>query len=189
MNEFIHKIEHKFNKNDKLYWFAIRVSYGRVLKFCSTLQEDGVECFVPMCSKKVEKNGKTMTVTVPTVSNLCFVRATRAYLNDCFSTLGENRYAHFIWNVHTRQPIVVPDKAMADFMHICTVMADETLYLKDVTSKLHEGQKVRVIDGPFKGVEGTVLRIKRSRRVVVDFPGLLAVATNYIDPRCLEPLE
>ena len=105
------------------------------------------------------------------------------------SSMGENRYVHFIWNVHTRQPIIVPDKAMEDFMQICRVMSDETHYLKDITSKLHEGQKVKVIEGPFKGVEGTVLRIKRSRRVVVDFPGLLAVATNYIDPRCLQSLE
>lgn len=85
-------------------------------------------------------------------------------------------------------PIIVPDKAMEDFIHISKVMSDEVLYLQDVTSKLKEGQKVRVTDGPFKGIEGTILRIKRSRRVVVELPGLLAIATNYIDPRDLEPV-
>ena len=167
-------------------WYAVRVSYGRVLKFCAGLKEDGIETFVPMTRKEVVKNGRTVSVSVPAVSNLCFVHTTRSVLEERMFLMGENRYAHFIWNVHTRQPIVVPDKAMMDFMHICEVMSDETLYLKDITSKLHEGQKVRVIDGPFKGIEGTILRIKRSRRVVVDFPGLLAVATNYIDPRDLE---
>jgi transcription antitermination factor NusG len=170
-------------------WYAVRVSYGRVLKFCAGLTEDGVETFVPMTRKEVVKKGKTVTVSVPAISNLCFVHTTRNLLEDRMSSMGENRYVHFIWNVHTRQPIIVPDKAMEDFMQICRVMSDETLYLKDITSKLHEGQKVKVIEGPFKGVEGTVLRIKRSRRVVVDFPGLLAVATNYIDPRCLQSLE
>jgi transcription antitermination factor NusG len=151
--------------------------------------EDGIESFVPMTRKKVVKNGQTVSITVPAISNLCFVRTTRNILEERMISMGERRYAHFIWNVHTRQPIIVPDKAMEDFIHICTVMSDETLYLKDITSKLHEGQRVRVIDGPFKGIEGTVLRVKRSRRVVVDFPDLLAVATNYIDPRNLEPLE
>ena len=174
--------------NDKLYWFAVRVSYGRVLKFCSVLKEEGVECFVPMCTKKVEKNGKKMTVTVPAVSNLCFVHTTRVRLNEYFLTMGDSRYAHFIWDTRTREPIVVPDKAMQDFIQISQVMNDEALYLKDITSKLHEGQKVRVTDGPFKGVEGVVLRIKRSRRVIVDFPGLLAIATNFIDPRFLEAI-
>ena len=170
-------------------WYAVRVSYGRVLRFCAGLNEDGIETFVPMTHKEVVRNGKTVSLSVPAISNLCFVRTTRAVLEDHMYSMGEDRYAHFIWNVHTRKPIVVPDKAMADFIHICGVMSDETLYLKDITSKLHEGQKVRVIEGPFKGIEGTVLRIKRSRRVVVDFPGLLAVATSYIDPRDLEPLE
>jgi hypothetical protein len=77
---------------------------------------------------------------------------------------------------------------MEDFMRICLVMNDEALYLKDITSKLHEGQRVRMTDGPFKGIEGVVLRVKRSRRVIVDFPGLLAIATNYIDPRFLEAI-
>ena len=100
--------------------------------------------------------------------------------------MGEARHAHFMWDKSTREPITVSDKAMADFMQICRVMADEVLYLKDITSKLREGQKVRVINGPFKGIEGVILRIKRSRRVVVDFPELLAVATSFVDPRDIE---
>ena len=167
-------------------WYAIRVSYGRTLKFCAALQELGVEHFVPMARKKTVKGGKTVTVTAPAVSNLCFVRSTKAFIQEYFEGMGENRPAHFMWDKSTREPIVVSDKAMEDFMQVCRIMSDDTLYLKDITDKLREGQKVRVIDGPFKGVEGTILRIKRSRRVVVELPGLLAVATNYIDPRSLE---
>ena len=167
-------------------WYAIRVSYGRTLKFCAALQELGVEHFVPMARKKTVKDGKTVTVTAPAVSNLCFVRSTKAFIQEYFEGMGENRPAHFMWDKSTREPIVVSDKAMEDFMQVCRIMSDDTLYLKDITDKLREGQKVRVIDGPFKGVEGTILRIKRSRRVVVELPGLLAVATNYIDPRSLE---
>ena len=100
--------------------------------------------------------------------------------------MGDARYASFFWDKATRDPIVVSDKAMADFMQISRVMADEALYLQDISAKLQAGQKVRVLEGPFKGVEGTVIRVKRSRRVVVDFPGLLAIATTFIDPRDLE---
>ena len=169
-----------------IHWFAIRVSYGRVLKFCASLEEIGVEYFVPMNRKKIVKDGKTITLTVPAVSNLCFVRSAKAWIDDYLKGLGENRPAHFMWDKSTRNPIIVSDKAMSDFMQVCQIMSDDALYLKDITSKLHEGQKVRVIDGPFKGVEGVVLRIKRSRRVVVDFPGLLAVATSFVDPHDLE---
>ncbi len=178
---------HKIMKDDKkVYWFAIRVSYGRVLKVADSLREDGFECFVPMCRKKVDKDGKKIFVTVPAVSNLGFVHTTRSRLEEYFEGMGEDRPAHFMWDRSTRKPMIVSDKAMADFMHVCQIMSDEALYLKDITDKLRLGQKVRVIDGPFKGVEGTVLRIRRSRRVVVEIPGLLAVATTYIDPREIE---
>jgi transcription antitermination factor NusG len=43
-----------------------------------------------------------------------------------------------------------------------------------------------VKEGPFKGVEGVVVRIKNSRRVMVELPGLFAVATNYIPVDNLE---
>ena len=170
----------------EIRWYAVRVSYGRVLKFCAGLKEDGMEYFVPMCTRKVERNGKRITVSVPAVSNLCFVHTTKDALHQIFERMGEARYVSFFWDKATREPIVVSDKAMADFMQISRVMADETLYLKDVAAKLQAGQKVRVLEGPFKGVEGTVIRVKRSRRVVVDFPGLLAIATTFIDPRDLE---
>jgi transcription antitermination factor NusG len=167
-------------------WFAIRVTYSRELKFCKALNEAGFETFVPMKRKKVEKNGVTSHVMVPAVSNLCFVNTEKPLLDEYMSLLGEANPAHYIWNKATKNPIIVPDKAMADFIQISKVMADEVLYLQDVTSKLQAGQKVRVKEGPFKGIEGVVIRVKRSRRVVVDFPGLLAVATSYIDPRELE---
>ena len=167
-------------------WFAIRVTYGRELKFCQALNEAGFETFVPMTRKKVEKNGQTTHVVVPAVSNLCFVNTEKQKLDEYMTQLGESNPAHYIWDKGTKKPIVVPDKAMSDFIQITKVMSDEVLYLQDVTAKLQAGQKVRVKDGPFKGIEGTILRVKRSRRVVVDFPGLLAVATNFIDPRELE---
>lgn len=167
-------------------WYAVRVSYGRVLKFSAGLESAGIEHFVPMCVKKVERDGKKVSVIVPAVSNLCFVHSSKSLIDEYFISLGEARNAHFIWDKATRNPIVVNDKSMQDFMQISRVMSDDILYLKDVADKLRAGQKVRVIDGPFKGVKGTVLRVKRSRRVVVDFPGLLAIATTYIDPRDLQ---
>ena len=168
------------------HWYALRVSYGRTLKFHAQLKELGVESYVPMCRKKVQKNGKETTVIVPAITNLCFARTTKSYLEELFRGMGETRYAYFMWDRSTQDPIIVSDKAMTDFIRVSTLMSDDALYLKDITSKLQEGQRVRVLEGPFKGVEGTILRIKRSRRIVVELPGLLAVATDFVDPRLLE---
>ena len=167
-------------------WYAIRVTYSRELKFQTRLNEAGFETFVPMCRKKIEKNGKTVTKIVPAVANLCFVKTSYEELRRYMCDLGEGCPARFIWDKSTRNPIVVPDKAMEDFMVISRTMSDEVLYLKEVSAKLREGQKVRITDGPFKGVEGIVVRIKKSRRVMVELPGMFAITTNYIPLQELE---
>ena len=167
-------------------WHAIRVTYSRELKFQASLQEAGFEAFVPMCRKKIERNGKQQTVVVPAVANLCFVRATYVELREFMDFFGEANPARFIWDKSTRKPIVVPDKAMADFILISRSMFDDVLILQEISSKLREGQKVRIKEGPFKGVEGTVVRIKKSRRVMVELPGMFAITTNYVPLQDLE---
>ena len=170
-------------------WHAIRVTYGRELKFSEVLQNEGFETFIPMALKKFEKDGRKEEKIVPAVSNLCFVRADQQTLYQFFKDMGEGCPARFIWDKSTREPITVPDKAMADFMLVSRTMLDDTIYLSEISSKLREGQTVKVINGPFKGVEGKVVRIRKSRRIMVELPGMLAVATTYIPNNWLEPIS
>lgn len=164
----------------------MRVTYGRALKFKASLDEAGFETFVPMCRKTVVKDGRTSRVLVPAVTNLCFVRSTKASIDAFIKDFGEGCPVRFMWDKATRLPVVVPEKPMEDFMKISNTMADDVIYLKEISAKLREGQKVRVTQGPFSGVEGTIIRIRRSRRVMVELPGMLAVATTYIRPDELE---
>ena len=154
----------------KVSWYAVRVTYGREKKFCAFLDGRGFETFVPA------------------VSNLCFVKTLKSDLDEVMMDMGEACPARYMWDKATRLPIIVPDKAMEDFIRISRIMADEALYLSDISAKLRVGQKVRVLSGPFKDIEGVVVRVKRSRRVVVELPGLLAIATTYIKPSELEIL-
>lgn len=169
-------------------WFAIRVTYHRELKFQKALDAAGFRTFVPMCMKKTVRDGIEKTETVPAVNNLCFVRTTRAEFNDFLAGCGPSCPARYIWDRASRQPIVVPEKAMDDFIKICGTMHEDLVYLTRVSSKLRLGQRVRVCSGPFEGVEGIVVRIRRSRRIMVELPGMLAVATTYVSPENVVPV-
>ena len=173
---------------DEIKWYAVRVTYSRELKFQALLQEAGFQTFVPMCRRTVEKNGKKEQKVVPAVSNLCFVKALKPDLDDFMRRMGEACPARYIWDKSTRLPIVVPTKAMEDFMKVSLSMVDDVIYLQEISAKLREGQRVRVKAGPFEGVEGTVIRVKRSRRVMVELPGMLAIATTIVKPEGLEIL-
>lgn len=227
-------------------WHAIRVTYGRELKFQAVLQQAGYETFVPMVLKKLDpathrpsspnpsspnpaspnpaspspagnhpsgnhpvgshpagnhpadiaqKNTaptpasyKTAAQTklVPAVSNLLFVRGEQDDLYEFFKGIGEGCPARFIWDKVTRNPVTVSDKAMADFITVSNAMLEDTIYLTELNSTLREGQKVRILEGPFKGVEGRIIRIRRSRRILVELPGMLSIAATFIPTDNLE---
>ena len=135
---------------DDKKWFALRVTYSRELKFQAVLQEAGFQTFVPMCRRTVERNGKKEKKLVPAVSNLLFVRSERITIESFMRDLGESCPARFIWDKSIRQPITVPSKAMEDFMKVSLSMVDDVIYLKEISAKLREGQKVRVKTGPFE---------------------------------------
>lgn len=78
---------------------------------------------------------------------------------------------------------------MEDFIRVSSAVDDDIVYMSDVSPLLRSGQKVRVKAGPFAGVEGRVVRIRKAKRVMVELPGMLAVATAYIKGEWLEAVE
>ena len=93
----------------------------------------------------------------------------------------------FIWDRTTRLPVVVPAKQMEDFIRVCE-LSDDAVFLSELDDKLRNGAKVRVVFGPLAGVEGRVVRIRKSRRILVELSGLLSVASTYIPVDYLEPI-
>jgi len=59
---------------------------------------------------------------------------------------------------------------------------------EDIT-RFKQGEKVRVVEGPLKGAEGYIKRIRRNRRLLVSIEGIVAVATSYIPPQFLEKVK
>ena len=195
-------------------WYALRVSYSRELKVRDKLNELGVKTFVPMMWRRCPvkpgmTKGKQTTSSlpaptgqsteslkrmrknpsrrlVPAVGNLCFAYSTRAELEDFIRGYGDTSPVHFYWDRTANKPLTVPEKAMNDFIAVSSTLDEDLIYITEITSKLREGQTVKVKEGPFKGIEGKVVRIRKSRRILVELPGMLAVATTYIQPEYLE---
>lgn len=175
--------------DDSIRWFALRVTYRRELKVQERLNELEIKSFVPMMTVREEKGGKIFRRQVQAVGNLIFVQASRKAVEEYMLSEGDRRMTHFIWDKVTRQPIVIPEKQIEDFIRISTESSDDAIYLSKVSEKLRGGMKVKVRRGPFVGVTGTVVRLRKSRRVLVELPGVLAVASAYIPIEDLEVLD
>lgn len=165
---------------DNTEWFALRATYSRELKVQALLKEKGLTTFVPMSWRTVEKNGRRVRKLAPAVSNLCFVRWTRESLDAFIHSFGGSSPVTYYWDRTTDRPLVIPEKAMEDFIAVSSTMDQDLIYLTTISSKLRDGQLVKVKEGPFKGIQGRIVRIRKSRRILVELPGMLAVATTYI---------
>ena len=170
-------------------WFVLRVTYSRELKIKDALDKRGVSTFVPMMWKKVEKEGNTRKMLVPAVSNLCFVFWTKADIDAFISEFGDKSPVHYYWDRTSSRPMTVPSKAMDDFVKVASSLDEDLVYITEISDKLREGQTVKVRSGAFAGVEGKIVRIRKSRRLMVELPGMLAVASTYINPYDVEILN
>ena len=153
-------------------WHVLRATYARELKVQDQMREQGLRTFIPMMWKEKK--------LVPAITGLVFVNATRDQLDSYIRSFGEDRPVNYYWDRTANRPLTVPDKAMEDFISIASTMDPDLIYITEISDKLREGQKVIVKEGPFKGVEGKVVRIRKSRRILVEIPGMLAVASTYV---------
>ena len=168
------------------HWFVLRVSYSRELKIKAQLDAMGITTFVPMMWKKKTVDGKTEKKLVPAVGNLCFVHWNKNGLDNFISSFGENSPVHYYWDRTLQRPLTVPQVAMDDFIKVASTVDEDLIYLTEISSKLREGQTVKVRSGAFAGVTGKIVRIKKSRRIMVELPGMLAVASTFVNPGNVE---
>lgn len=151
------------------------------------LREHGIRTFIPMTWHKSDPaTGKQQKTLVPAITGLVFAQATREALDAYIRSFGDARPVNYYWDRTANRPLTIPDKAMEDFIAVASTMDEDLIYITEISAKLREGQTVKVKEGPFKGVEGKIVRIRKSRRILVELPGMMAVASTYVAPEFLE---
>ena len=171
-------------------WFAMSAPYRREKKAQELLDSKGIDNYVAMHYETVVRRGIKKRVRVPVIHNLVFAHCTRSEIDAVKRGVP---YLQF----HTTRvegknvPIVVPDAQMEQFMKVCDTFDDDLRFFGPGEVNLAKGTKVRILEGQFKGVVGTFVRVagSRSRRVVVEVPLVVYVATAYVAPEDLEILS
>ena len=169
-----------------LHWFPMRVTYHREMKIKALLDELGVECFLPMHYELVEtKTGGKKRVLSPAIHNLIFVRSTQEFLTHlkmCREEFASLRYMmkKSVSGDFKGEILQVPDRQMDNFMRVASVQDDRVMFLDNNAFVNKVGQRVKVNDGFFAGVEGVIKRINKNKRVVVQLEGVAAVAIAFV---------
>lgn len=161
-------------------WFAIRVTYNREMKVKRELDSLHIENFLPMTYRIVMRGERKIKELVPAIHNLIFVNISAEKLREYKSTT--QLPIRYIMNRETREPIIIPERQMKNFIAVAGNLSEQIVYLEPNASNFKKGDKVKIIGGVFEGAEGYFMRIKGDRRVVVCINGLAAVATAFIHP-------
>lgn len=172
-----------------LHWFAVRVAYCREMVLKDILDREHIENFIPMRYGMVMKGGKRVRKTVPAIHNLVFIHSTRRRIDALKEAVEGKVSVRFIMNREHCRPVIVPDAQMRSFILVAGNYDEAVLYMEPAELNLVKGQKVRITDGVFKGVVGEFVRIRHDRRVVVNIEGVMAIATTFVPPSLIEPLD
>lgn len=198
-----------------LHWYALKVFYNKVFEIEDLLGAMGIETYLAVDKvllkgaahliarrhiATLKAQGKRDTRYVeegalifqrtPLVSSLLFFRADEGGLRAVESAMkdvNDNAKGFIYKTADWKQYAIVPDRQMATF-RLVTAKGSQGLefFSSDSLTRFKEGRKVRVKEGPFKGAEGYIKRIRRDRRLLVSIEGIVAVATAYIPPELLE---
>lgn len=170
----------KEQKQEPVAWFVIRVTYGRERKLHKELEERKIDHFLP--EKTVTYNrpsdGKIVHRKKSAIPNMIFIHDTRSNIQALKTELEGRLPMRYMMNKTTHQPVTVRDRQMQDFIRLVGSEGEKLLYLDNPDVVYEKGQPVEVIFGPFAGIQGYILRIRRDRKLVICLDGVLAAAVT-----------
>lgn len=177
------------------HWYVLRATYGREKLAHDYLVSKGVKAFCPM--QKVTKlvNGKRKTLCVSRLPNIFFAYGTEEVIKSYVYDNVNLPYLRFYYrhqhngNRIKRIPMVVPNDQIQSLKVICQAEADDIILAPFNIHKFSVGQRVRIVEGEFKGVVGRVARYQGQTRVGIYIDGLLTIATAYIPKNFIVPIE
>ncbi|MBQ1912368.1 MAG: transcriptional regulator [Bacteroidales bacterium] len=195
-------------ENTQQNWYAAKVFFNRVFVFEEQLAAEGYASYIAVAKvllkgedhlraarmlalpkftpdRRYIREGALIFERKPLISSLLFFQAAPdelVYIEKMLYGKG------FIYKkADGSGPAVIPPRQMASF-RLVTSSGDTglTFFADGPSINIRQGDRVRVLEGPLKGAEGYIKRIKKDRRLLVSIDGVVAVATSYIPQQFLE---
>ena len=158
----------------------MRVFNNRILRIKEEAELKGARTYMALKTN----NEKRQIQLAP---SLLFVRwtedALKAFKQDHFSDLMIYRRAD------STDPAPIDEQEMRMFILVTSATEGRDVDLLGPDQKIYDfrpGEKVRVTEGPFKGAEGIIKRIKKDRKLIVQVSGVVVVAVSNIPGQFLE---
>lgn len=146
---------------DSKKWFAIYVKSRNEKKVSKTLNDIGIESFLPLITKIKQWSDRRKKVEEPLFNSYLFVNIP---LSDYYKVLNVNGVVKFI--CFEKKPVEVPENQIeAIKKYICDTDIHDVDY---ETIDFKEGELVRIKAGQMKDLVGRFVEIKGKHRIMIE---------------------
>lgn len=161
---------------EKARWYALYLRSRFEGKVHTQLQRSGVECFLPLAEEVHAWSDRRKKVSVPLFPGYVFVKTEWKNWIQIVQVDGVIRFVSI-----RGHPSPIPD----DQIEWIRVVTGHPEHVRRETY-LSVGKRVRVIAGPFKGVEGLIVEVKGSTRVVIALEAIAQSISADVAPEFVE---
>ena len=159
-------------------WYAVQLAVNQEKQAASRLQQRGIESFLPLYQEVRRRTDRKVVLQLPLFPGYVFVRIA---LLDRLKVLETPRVVRLVG--FGPIPLAIPES------DIETLRAGLTIRQAMPHLYLQVGRRVRVVAGPFTGMQGILLRRKSSLRVVVSIDAILSSFTVEVDESEIESIS
>lgn len=176
-------------------WFVFRASYGREDKASDYLVDDGTYTYIAKRYTEKYVGGKRKRVLETLIPNLLFVYTTKEQAEIYIKQTPEVAYLTYYYN-HFEQdedqknpPLTVSCREMENFIRATWTKNEHLLFVEPSQVHYRSGELVKVVEGPFMGVEGKVARVAGQQRVILTLSQVGLVSTAYVPTAFIQKVD
>lgn len=165
------------------HWYACYTRARHEKQVETQLKQRGLESYLPLVQQVRQWSDRKKAVQFPLFPSYVFGRFTLSEMHAVLTTPGVSTIVRA-----NGYPTPIRERDLENVKTFVSALAEAGLE-PDRRPFLLEGQWVRVLEGPFAGVEGIVVERRGRKRVLV---GLAAIGQGLeidIDTRLLKPIR
>ncbi|MBO4635236.1 MAG: hypothetical protein J5669_07675 [Bacteroidales bacterium] len=165
-------------------WFALTV-FKDMPGLIRSLSEAGKETYRAFAVEEKQTKGGPVYKEVPLIARLLFVRCSMDWLK-IYKQEHNDQFMYYR-DLLTGEPGAINEREMEVFRQVTSLRGNtDVRFLGPDKPEYHKGDRVRVKEGVYKGAEGYIKRIQKSRDLLVCIEGVAVVAISNIKPEFLE---
>lgn len=179
-----------YSQNNRLTdirpWYAIRAFNCQEQKVSRFLTEKGCSHFIPMTVSVDTKNPENpKRILVPAIHNLLFVQK-QGTETEMIQLLRECPVPVSIFRYPSSEKLCeISSREMIELRMLCDPDFETSIFMTQGEAEAMVGKNVRVVDGPFKGAVGRLVRKDKKYyflKAVIGMGVMVRISRWYCEP-------